>query len=98
MINKLIFAIDQNDGLFPPVITRCYTRKCPHEGFSLDVLDVDWAKTFNSVHESMIYYAIRGIPAFLIPVKDSYSTRYFISEDELKTIVSKYESNGIILN
>ena len=98
MKDKLIFAIEQNDGLFPPVITRCYTRKCPHDEFSLDVLDVDWAKTFNSVYESMIYYAIRGIPAFLIPQKDSYSTRYFIPEHEFKTIESKYESNGIILN
>lgn len=98
MINKLIFAIETNYGVFPPIVTRCYTRKCLHEEFSLDVFNVDWAKPFRNAHESMIYYAIRGIPAILIPVKDGYSTRYFISEDELKTIVSKYESNGITLN
>lgn len=92
MTKKIIFVIEMRDFT---VLTRCLTKDRTTNEFSLNVFDKDWSKQFSSIGKAMLYYAIRGIPAFIIPINDKHSTAYWISEDELKNC--KFESNGVEL-
>ena len=90
MTKKIIFVIKSN---IAPIVTRCFTKDRTTNEFSVDVSNEDWAKQFDSISKAMLYYGIRGIPAFIVPINDKHSTGYWISEDELKKC--KFESNGI---